>query len=83
MFLSKLLQVGILQEYLPKYLDNFGEKTPLNLNGQFLSLSIICRILPSIYTNMIQSQKIYKAKGKGGCGGGGGGGGRLLVVVVT
>jgi uncharacterized membrane protein len=75
---------GILQANLPNNLGNFGEKMPVNLNGPFLSLCIICRILPSIYTNMIQSQKSYIAKGKGGCGGGGGGGGgRFLVVVVT
>ena len=67
-FFRKLLWVGILQEYLPKYLGHFGEKTPLNQpnrilafleekSGTFSSVCIICRILPSIYTNMIQSKK--------------------------
>ena len=62
---------------------HFGEKMLLNLDGQLLSLCIICRILPSIYTNMIQSQKSYIAKGKGGCGGGGGGVGSIFLVVVV
>ena len=53
---------------MPKDLGHFGEKTPLNQpnqtlaflekNATFLSVCIIYRILPSIYSNMIQSKKI-------------------------